>query len=141
MDYVRSAEDLITYMKRIYKTSAVKDLDSISRGEMAVLEYLSNHHDGAAAGELSEVFCVGSSRIAAVLNTLEKKGFAERRTDPGDGRRVLVFITDAGRVEADRRHAETVEHISQFLRTLGDEDSAALFRIVRKAARTMKFPE
>jgi DNA-binding MarR family transcriptional regulator len=46
--------------------------------------------------------------MAQTVGELEGDGLVERRPDPGDGRRALVILTEAGRVEleADRRHRE-----------------------------------
>jgi DNA-binding MarR family transcriptional regulator len=42
--------------------------------------------------------------MAATLAALEERGLVSRRPDPGDGRRAVMTVTDAGRaVIADRR--------------------------------------
>ena len=132
MDYNKSAEDIFMNMVRLSKHVAIKNMGDISKGEMAILGYLHFGHDGATAGELSEVSCVVSSRIAAVLNSLEKKGYAERKPDPRDKRRVLVHITDAGRKMTAKRYEEGVEMVEASLCVLGEEDTIALQRIFRK---------
>ena len=46
--------------------------------------------------------------MAQTVGDLEDEGLVERSPDPGDGRRALVSLTEAGReaLEADRRHRE-----------------------------------
>ena len=48
------------------------------------------------AGELSSRLSMATSRVAAVLGSLEKKGLLERENDAVDRRRVLVSLTQAG---------------------------------------------
>ena len=48
------------------------------------------------AGELSSRLSMTTSRVAAVLGILEKKGLLERENDAVDRRRVLVSLTQAG---------------------------------------------
>ena len=66
-------------------------------GEMAVMRLL---HNGTkkkmTAGELSSRLSMTTSRVAAVLGSLEKKGLLERENDAVDRRCVLVSLTQAG---------------------------------------------
>ena len=72
---------------------------AIMCGEMAVMRLL---HSGSrkkmTAGELSSKLSMTTSRMAAVLGSLEKKGLLERENDEVDRRRVLVSLTQAGDV-------------------------------------------
>ncbi|MCM1178894.1 MAG: MarR family transcriptional regulator [Clostridium sp.] len=132
MDYRQSAEDIFKNMARLSKHVTIQHMSDISKGEMAILGYLHFVHDGATAGELSEASCVVSSRIAAVLNALEKKGYARRKPDPRDKRKVLVHITETGHEEVIRRYEEGINEIAVFLLSLGEEDTLALQRILHK---------
>jgi DNA-binding MarR family transcriptional regulator len=48
-------------------------------------------------GELAGREKVTSQAIAAVVTELQRRGLVRRGTDPADGRKVIVSITDAGR--------------------------------------------
>lgn len=133
MNYIKSAEEVFDYLRQMQKVPVIRELNGISQGEMAVLAYLSSEHDGAAAGELTAAFGVGTSRTAAILNALTKKGLAKRETDPEDGRRVLVYLTDEGRQEAEEKKREAITHMAEFLELLGPEDSVTFLRIVKTA--------
>ena len=97
MNYRESAEELMESMKVLRKNTALQCLSDMSQGEMAVLCYLLFSHNGASAGELTAEFKVRSSRTAAILNGLERKGYAVRSSDPEDKRRVRVYITEKGK--------------------------------------------
>lgn len=133
MDYTESAKDFLGYMRQLYKLAMFKDLNDLSQGEMALLGYLAFCRDGATAGELTAAFEIGTSRTAAILNTLEKKQFAKRIVDDNDRRKVLVYITEQGRQEIKKKHEESVVHVADFLSLLGPDDAKEYMRIIRDA--------
>jgi DNA-binding MarR family transcriptional regulator len=58
---------------------------------------------------------ISPQSMGATLSALEVRGLVERRPDPGDGRRVVLSITEAGReVMQNRRNART-EQLAQAL--------------------------
>jgi DNA-binding MarR family transcriptional regulator len=62
----------------------------------------------AAPGQLAEEERVRPQAMAGTVATLEEKGYVVRRSDPGDGRRVILSLTDAGAaVRRDRRSEST----------------------------------
>ena len=87
-------------------------------GEMAVMRLL---HNGTkkkmTAGELS----MTTSRVAAVLGSLEKKGLLERENDAVDRRCVLVSLTQAGEALCEKRKAHFKSKIALLLSMLGDD--------------------
>jgi DNA-binding MarR family transcriptional regulator len=60
---------------------------------------------------------ISPQSMGATLSTLEARGYVARHPDPGDGRRVLLSVTEAGlQVLRNRRNAKT-EHLAQALAT------------------------
>ena len=58
---------------------------------------------------------ISPQSMGATLSTLEARGYVARHPDPGDGRRVLLSVTEAGlRVLRNRRNAKT-ERLAQVL--------------------------
>ncbi len=80
MDYQKYAKELICYMVENEQNFKFcnHDVSEIARGEGAVLIYLMDDHDGVNASEISQRFDINTSRVAAVLNALSKKGYIER---------------------------------------------------------------
>jgi DNA-binding MarR family transcriptional regulator len=69
----------------------------------------------ATATALARQEQISPQSMGATLAALEARGLAERRPDPGDGRRVILSITEAGReVMRNRRNART-EQLAQAL--------------------------
>lgn len=139
MDYREKAEELFVNMTQMSKHVTMKGVGDIAKGELSILGYLQYSHNGATAGELSEVTCVVSSRIAAVLNSLEKKGYAERRRDLKDKRKVLVYITEDGREFVQHKYNCVIDAVGKSLSLLGEEDTMALLRIVKKLAEQEEY--
>ncbi len=61
-----------------------------------------------SAGELAERLALHPSTLTGILGRLLAAGFLSRASDPRDGRRAVLRLTDAGR-RLDRRQAGTVE--------------------------------
>ena len=62
----------------------------------------------ATASALAKLEQISPQSIGATLGALEVKGLIERRPDPGDGRRAVLSVTEAGlRLLRDKRNART----------------------------------
>ena len=89
-------EELVRLLDEHPREARDNRLSSTLCGEMAVMRLLHNSRQKMTAGELSSRLDMTTSRIAAVLGSLQKKGLLERESDEKDRRRVLVFLTEAG---------------------------------------------
>jgi DNA-binding MarR family transcriptional regulator len=68
-------------------------------------------------GALAKLEEISPQAMAATVGGLEARGLVERRTDPQDGRRAVISITESGRQHLrDRRDART-ERLAQALCT------------------------
>src|ERR1700689_5450337 len=62
----------------------------------------------ATSAALAKLEQISPQSMGATLGALEAKGLIERRPDPGDGRRAVLSVTDAGlRLLRDKRNART----------------------------------
>ena len=62
----------------------------------------------ATPSALARLEQISPQSMGATLGALEAKGLIERRADPGDGRRAVLSVTDAGsRLLRDKRNART----------------------------------
>lgn len=64
--------------------------------------------------------------MTQLVTRLEREGFAQRRSDPADGRVVVVSITEAGRAEVERRRAANAQALAERLRMLSPADRDAI---------------
>jgi MarR family transcriptional regulator, organic hydroperoxide resistance regulator len=65
-------------------------------------------HPGITAGEVAEILHLHPSTLTGILKRLGARRLVERRPDPADARRALLFLTTRGR-GIDEVRAGTVE--------------------------------
>lgn len=53
--------------------------------------------DGAMITHLARLSLVEQSRLTRIIMQMEQRGLVRRQSDPDDGRRVRVYVTDDGR--------------------------------------------
>ena len=68
--------------------------------------------------------------ITNLVTRLERDGLVERRSDPGDGRVVLVALTEAGSDISRSRHANRVARLAQLVARLDGEGLGAIANAV-----------
>jgi DNA-binding MarR family transcriptional regulator len=66
--------------------------------------------------------------ITRLLDLLEARGFIERRADEADKRIYRIFLTEAGRVFADKLTPLVDDYFSHMLEGLTDEDVSVMRR-------------
>lgn len=87
-------------------------------------------HPGITSSQLAQVLHLDRGSVSAALNRLEGMRFLERRADPGDGRRVTLHLTPAGR-KIDRPTKHTIEAtVDQVIRAASASDLEATRRIL-----------
>ena len=114
-------EELVRLLDEYPREARDNRFSSTLRGEMAVMRLLHNSRQKMTAGELSSRLGMTTSRVAAVLGSLEKKGLLERENDAVDRRRVLVSLTQAGEALCEKRKAHFKSKIALLLSMLGDD--------------------
>ena len=75
---------------------------------------------------LAAIEGVAQPSMTSLVTGLEKAGLVERRPDPGDGRVVLVALTDAGREHLRVRRRTGAEWFAGLVDQLSTADAAAL---------------
>jgi DNA-binding MarR family transcriptional regulator len=81
--------------KKISRSAQEEELGMRPR-HFWVLSFLSDH-DGVPQHELGDAFMLDANNAVLLLNELEVADYIERRRNPEDRRRHLVFLTSAGR--------------------------------------------
>lgn len=113
------------------------ELSRSMRGEMAVLRLLADERRQMLAGEISKRLEVTTSRIAAVLGSLEKKGMIIRCADPFDRRRVMVSLTQEGEAFCLEKREMAHKDVARVLMRLGEEDAKTFVSLMRRVSGIM----
>ena len=79
---------------------------------------------------------VSGGTLSGVLDTLERKGLAERKAIPEDRRRVEVVLTAAGKKVVDELMPTLNSEEALVTGGLTDDEKASLARLLRKVLRT-----
>lgn len=137
MDYKELASELMQKMYVLNKVRPHRQINESMQGEAFVLKYLAYHGGSVLPSEISNVMGISSARIAATLNSLERKGLITRNIDTGDRRRILVNLTSEGKTVADEHNQQILEKTSNMLSLLGEHDAREYVRITGKLANLL----
>ncbi|QHI70976.1 MarR family winged helix-turn-helix transcriptional regulator [Aminipila terrae] len=132
MDYAELAEEFLQYTHQFQKGHHQKRIDGIMRGETFVVIYIARKGRCVLPSEISTEMNISSARIAATLNSLDKKGLITRQIDVDDRRRILVDLTPAGKELAERHRQTALSTTIRMLESLGEKDAKELVRIMEK---------
>lgn len=130
--YASLAEELIEALNRKKKGPPHEDMSATMRGELAVIRLLEEEGRALTAGEISRLLRMTTSRIAAVLGALEKKGLIVRSTDERDKRRVLVTLTQRGLSLGRRKKQNLIHAISYTFAQIGEDDAREFVRLMKR---------
>ncbi len=137
MNYTELAQQFLCRSYQFRNRGHQKKVDEVMRGEAFALLYILKNGSCVLPGEISNEMNISSARVAAILNSLEDKGFILREIDKSDRRKVLVQLTQEGRVLA-KKHVQMVVNITtSMLKLLGENDAKELVRIMGRLAELM----
>lgn len=95
--------------------------------EWRVLACLSDR-DGSMITRLARLALIEQSRLTRIIVQMELRGLVSRRSDPRDGRRVRVYMTETGRDIALRLVARAREHEAGLLERLDMKELKPVLR-------------
>jgi len=134
LDYFELAIELLNGMQSLHKVKSQRNINEAMQGETFVLKYIAHHNGDVLPGEIGQKMDVSSARIAAALNSLEKKGLITRQINTSDRRQILVGITKEGKDLAEKHQKTVLEAIAKMLELLGEHDAKEYVRIMKKLA-------
>ena len=108
----------------------VLDLVPADAGILRLLRVAS----GLSQQELASKLRIHPSRLVAILDNLEKRGFLERRPNPDDRRLYSLHLTKVGEEVLGKIGNVAREHQDALLAALTNEERAALGSLLLKVA-------
>ena len=114
-------------VQRIRQTQAVEgDLTSPETSALARLD----RTGPTTAAELARLERISPQSMGATLAALEQRGLIGRQRDPGDGRRVVLSVSDAGhQMVNDRRGARTEQFATALRAAFTDGELGQLLAV------------
>jgi len=112
VDAAREVRTVFSRLKRRLKQTY--DTEGLSPSQTSALSRLSK--DGpASTSDLAAAEGVRHQSMAATLAVLDERGLIARQPDPGDGRRQLVSVTEAGHAFLDDKRRAGEEWLARSL--------------------------
>ena len=138
MDYNELAEEFLRKMqdKKAGRGNFSERFTEGTRGESFILHRIIEKGE-LVPGDISGAIGVSSARVAAALNSLERKGFITREIDLNDRRRIIVKPTPAGAEFAEKAQMTHVGMFARMLSLLGEDDAREFVRIMIKLMDAM----
>ena len=99
----------------------------LSASEIAALLHIRRAVE-TTSGALARHAGISPQAMGATIAALESRGLVEREKDAGDGRRILLRLTDAGAEVMDARRDARAEAIARELGRRFDADELATLR-------------
>ena len=84
---------------------------------------------------------VTSGAMTNRINRLSARGLVKRRSDPIDGRRVVVALTPAGKSLVDETFADFVERETEVLQHMSAGEKRELASLLRQLSTSIEAPE
>jgi DNA-binding MarR family transcriptional regulator len=138
LDYIKMAKELFNDMGSVRRVNSQKSINESLQGEAFVLYYIAKRGGDVQPGEIGSEMNVSTARIAAALNSLEKKGLITRQIDTTNRRHILVSITPEGKRTAEEHQKFALENVAKMLELLGEQDAREYVRITRKLAELLR---
>lgn len=138
--YTALAMELHEALDRKKKGPPHEDVSASMRGEIAVMRLLMDEGTPVTAGSISKNLHMTTSRIAAVLGSLQKKGLILRICDEEDKRRVLVTLTERGIAFCLEKKQRVIDDTRYLLSQLGEEDARHFVRLMKRVHDIMPPP-
>jgi len=130
VEYEELAVELLEKMFALRRLKSQKSIDESLHGETFILKYIARHGGDVNPGEICQDMNVSTARIAAALNSLEKKGLITRQIDPNNRSKIIVGITREGQRSAEEHQKAVLRTAMRMLEFLGAKDAKEYIRII-----------
>lgn len=129
----------LAFALRRAEAAVTRDFDAafaaedIRPAQFALLRVL-RHNPGLRQSQVSFALGIQRTNFVPLLDSVERRGLAERRTVTGDRRASALFLTRAGLALLDRLEALDAEHEARLSARLGPGGKAALLMLLARLA-------
>lgn len=132
-DSYRGPGFLLTDSARLLRKLVDRRLQplGLSRAQWSILAILSNH-DGLSQSQISDELEIEKSTAGRLIDQVEKSGWIERRSIPGDRRLWGIHLTDRARRLIDEVESVILQTRAEMLRGLTEEQQQHLSELLQR---------
>ncbi|HEX3037569.1 MAG TPA: MarR family transcriptional regulator [Oscillospiraceae bacterium] len=141
-------DQLFAVFSRIRKTKhSMPSFDGLPQGEFIMMHMISRciqdqedegDDSGVKVSDLSEHLHMSKPAASQMLNSLEDKGFIERKVTKNDRRVVLVNLTKTGNDLMEENHQRFVDKIDKIIQRFGKDDTDTLILLLDKLCNILE---
>lgn len=95
------------------------------------------HAESLTIGQIAEQMHTTSSAATQLVEVLVDQGWAAKMTDPSDGRRVCISLTNKGRQQAAKAKAIMVQRLGERLAALPDAELQQITRNIANVSQVL----
>jgi DNA-binding MarR family transcriptional regulator len=106
-----------------------RDVGDLTLPESTALSRL-DRHGPITAAELARLEQVSPQSIGATVQSLQARELIDRAPDPGDGRRMILSLTQAGRETVYSKRTARTEQLTRALAELTAEEQGQLLAAI-----------
>ena len=126
-------------LNRMRAALAERGFMTFRRGDGAWVRILGYQPQGL--GEMAEFIGISRQAATKMADSLERRGYVERKDDEADRRRVVLHLTDLGR-RYEQAIIEVVDSLDESFRAnVSPADLEAAFRVLHVAAGEADAPD
>lgn len=137
---MREAEKLMREVNRLHFTRFHQTLSNfgLGKGQPPILKYLSENN-GCKQSEIAQRERVSAATTTVMLQTMEKNGLIERKSDEKDLRIMRVYITPKG-LEIQKQCDEAIENMEKEIYEEFTEEELKTFKyLLSKQRNRLKY--
>ena len=109
----------------------------ITEQQWRVLRGLSEHGE-VEAGKLAYIACILPQSLSRITRNFEKKHLIFMKNDPSDARKILLSLTDKGKILMSRATIDSKEIYSQLIEDFGRENLEQLLEKLNLLQSSLK---
>ena len=124
--------DIVETLMMFNKSKTFHSFQENVKSEKHCLAVIFQNSGECSPGKIAKTLDVTAARVAAILKSLESRGFIERFTDVKDKRKSLVKLTETGNDFVRQLGEMILGHAMLVVEKLGEADSIEFIRILKK---------
>lgn len=105
----------------------------IRTSEMGVLIFITKNNESVTPLEISNFFGISKPSVSAIIKSLVKEGYLEKRPSKTDGRSYYLYITKKGKALVNKTFNEYIKIIQLLDEKMKSEDFKEMIRLIDKA--------